>query len=627
MINIGKKSHGGAMKRLTIIVILVLVVALGGGIALRVVGRGETVNVVHWSNGHLMRPGLMNEMSAKFNQEGHRTKSGKCIQVQVFNHGSAEQSDDLLSRVSRGLPVERKFPDPTIVTPSSADWLTRVNNAAGRTVVDLGGSRSIATALIGIVTYRDMAESLGWPNKEIGYADIIALRNDPRGWASYPGARAEWGQRPLVAFTDPITSTTGRSVLFSLYAIGAGKTPEQLTLDDVSNPSVVSYVKQFQTLIDHYMIGTIPLNTKVYEGPKYGHFFIMPEDNLIHLYEGTEFAFINGVNVQAPPIQRPMVMIYPKEGSMLRNNIAGMVQAPWVTEEQVEGANKWIYFLLEDEQQRAFLAAGFRPGSKLPVNDPSSKITGRFGLEAAPRVQLLSPERIDPAVAAAIEQSWQDVKKPAIVTFVVDVSGSMAGQKLDQAKQGMIRALDAMAVNNQVGFLTFSDSLVTRIPVAPLAQNRYVIANAVADMKVLSYTALYDAIKAGIEMTDAARGDEGAIRAVVVLTDGHGNRGVTRLDGIIRMMSRSEVAIKRFSGFENDTTAEREGGLLVNKQDIIGSGLAIKTRNPVQIFFIGIGKDADMEVGRMLAQATGAEFQGVADKDLAQLLEEFSKYF
>jgi len=41
----------------------------------------------------------------------------------------------------------------------------------------------------------------------------------------------------------------------------------------------------------------------------------------------------------------------------------------------------------------------------------------------------------------------------------------------------------------------------------------------------------------------------------------------------------------------------------------------------------GIGKDADMEVGRILAQATDAEFQGVTDKDLARLLEEFSKYF
>jgi Ca-activated chloride channel family protein len=224
------------MKRLTIIIILALIVAIGVSIAVRTVGRGETVDVVHWSNGHLMRPGLMDEMAAQFNQEGLRTESGKRIQVQVFNHGSAEQSDDLLSRVSRGLPIERKLPDPTIVTPSSADWLTRVNNAAGWTVVDLDHSRSIVTAMIGIVTYRDMAECLGWPNKEIGYADIIALRNDPQGWARYPNARAEWGQRPLVAFTDPTTSTTGRSMLFSLYAIAAGKAPEQLTLADVGDP-------------------------------------------------------------------------------------------------------------------------------------------------------------------------------------------------------------------------------------------------------------------------------------------------------------------------------------------------------------------------------------------------------
>lgn len=616
------------MKRLTIVIVLALVLAVGGGITLRAVGwGGETVTVVHWSNGHLMRPGLMKEMAAQFNQEVHRMRSGKRIQVQVINHGSAEQSDDLLSRVSRGLPLERQFPDPTIVTPSSADWLTRVNDAVGRTVVDLADSRSIATALIGIVTYRDMAECLGWPNKEIGYADIIALRNDPRGWASYPSAKAEWGQRPLVAFTDPITSTTGRSVLFSLYAIAAGKPPDQLTLADASDPAVVSYVKQFQTLIDHYMIGTIPLNTKVYQGPRYGHFFLMPEDNLIHLYEGTEHAFINGVDVQAPPIDRPMVMIYPKEGSMVRNNIAGIVQAPWVTEEQVEAAEAWVGFLLQDEQQRAFMAAGFRQGTNLSLTDAASKINGRFGLDATPRTQLLSPERIDPAVAAAIEKSWQEVKRPAVVTFVVDTSGSMAGTKLDQAKQGMIRAVDAMASNNQVGFLTFSDSVAARIPVGPMAQNRFAIANTVQEMKALGSTALYDATRVGIEMTDGASGEPDAIRAVVVLTDGHANRGQTQLDAIIKMMSRNEVGIRRFRGFESDLIAEEEGGRQVGKQDIIGSGLAVGTRYPIQIFFIGIGKDADMEVGRMLAQATGAEFQGVTEKDLAQLLEEFSKYF
>jgi Ca-activated chloride channel family protein len=616
------------MKIMNYLVVLMMIVTLGvGSTSCGTSVSNETVTVVHWINGHLMRPGLMKEMSAQFNQEIHRTKSGKKIQVEVYNHGSAEQSDDLAARVTKGAPTERKFPDPTIVTPSSADWLVRANENIGHTVVDLKGSRSIASAYIGIVTYQEMAEVLGWPQKQIGYADIIALRNDPQGWSKYPNAKAEWGQKPLFAFTDPITSTTGRSVLFSLYAIASGKAPEQLNLGDVTDPEIVAYVKQFQSLIDHYIIGTIPLNTKVYQGPRYGHFFLMPEDNLIHLYEGGEQAIFNGIASVAPPIEEPMVMIYPKEGSMVRNNIAGLVQASWVTTEQLEAADIWIDFLLQDKQQRAFMNAGFRPGTDISLTDASSKINSKFGLEANPNVQLLTPERIDPDVAMAIENSWQDVKKPGIVTFVMDVSNSMYGTKLEQAKAGIVRALDGMAKNNQVGFLTFSDTVGNVVPVKPLAQNRFLIANLVQDIKVQGNTALYDAIKTGIEMTDTVEGVDNAIRAIVVLTDGHANKGETQLDDLIQMVSRDEANIRQFPGFQNDTMGWDDSGKQVLKQDIIGYKLIMPTQNPIQIFFIGIGGDADIEVGRMLAQATGAEFQGVTDEDLAQLLEEFSKYF
>ena len=623
------------MKKLTIAVIVVVILIVGGIIAVRSLDLGPRlpepppVEIVQWSNGHLMRPGLMKEMAEQFNQAKYRIASGARVQVKVYNHGSAEQADDLLSRVTRGVPIERDKPNPTVVTPSSADWLVRVNQGAGRVVVDTGGSRSIVSALIGIVTYREMAEALGWPDKEIGYADIIALRNSPQGWADsdYPGAKAEWGQKPLMAFTDPITSTTGRSVLFSLYAIGARKSPEQLTMSDVSDPKVVAYVEQFQTLVDHYMIGTIPLNTKVYQGPRYGHFFIMPEDNLIHLYEGTEQALIDGVTVQAPPIDKDMVMIYPKEGTMIRNNIAGIVKASWVTEEQVEAANRWIDFMREDAQQKAFMKFGFRPATNVPLTDPASRITGSYGLSTSPRSQIQVPERIDPAVAAAIEKSWQDVKRTGIVTFVMDVSGSMSGTKLDQAKQGMTQALDGMAQNNQVGFLTFSENINTQVQVAPLTTNRYAIATAVEKLKAQGATGLYDAIKTGIDMSDSASGDDNAIRAVVVLTDGQANRGETTLDKLISMMSLKEINISQFPGFEDDKVGVEEGGRTVPKSEIIGTDLVLSTKHEVQVFFIGIGQDADMQIGRMLAQATGAEFQGVTEKDLASVLASFSKYF
>jgi Ca-activated chloride channel family protein len=350
----------------------------------------------------------------------------------------------------------------------------------------------------------------------------------------------------------------------------------------------------------------------------------MPEDNLIHLYEGTERAFINGVKVSAPPIEQPMVKMYPMEGSMARNNCAGIVQAPWVTEEHREAAQKWVDFLREDVQQRALMAAGFRPATNLPLADT---ISGKYGLDPTQPTIEFNPALIDPAVASEIDQAWEEVKRPAIVTFVMDTSGSMKGDKLLQAKDGMIRALDTMAKNNQIGLLCFNTDVTNRIPVASLPVNRFKIANAVKGLRAQGGTALYDAIKTAVKMTDAATGDKDAIRGVVVLTDGQANEGQTELHELIRLMSNNEIPIQQFRGFQDDQAAVDEQGRHIDKKDIIGTTLDIEVHHPVQIFFIGIGEDADMEVGRMLAEATGAEFQGTTKKDLAGVLEAFSKYF
>ena len=178
----------------------------------------------------------------------------------------------------------------------------------------------------------------------------------------------------------------------------------------------------------------------------------------------------------------------------------------------------------------------------------------------------------------------------------------------------------------QVGFLSFDDEINTSIPVAPLESNAYLIHEAVQKMRARGETALYDAIKRGIEMTDAAVGDEEAIRAVVVLTDGRANEGLTRLDDLIQMEA-NEKPIVEFSGMEDGPLPLDKDGRRVNKKDVIGTRLALETEHPIQVFFIGIGEDADLEVGRIISNATGAEFQGVREKDLAEVIEELSGYF
>jgi len=111
------------------------------------------------------------------------------------------------------------------------------------------------------------------------------------------------------------------------------------------------------------------------------------------------------------------------------------------------------------------------------------------------------------------------------------------------------------------------------------------------------------------------------------LTDGLANRGMAQLDDIIHIMSRREIPIQRLNGLNGLSSALDVQGQSVDKKDIVGAELVIETSHPIQVFFIGIGDDADMDIGRMLAEATGAEFQGVKDADLANVLEEFSKYF
>jgi Ca-activated chloride channel family protein len=632
------------MKPLTSAVLALLVVAVVAALVLRERGigeSGETVTVVHWATGHLLRSTcnpecqsptksegslrLLPQMTKEFNDAGHRTASGKRIKVELYYGNGAIQKAELTSRINQATAINSRLPDPTLVTPSASHWLVDVNRATGREVVDLRDteSRSLARSYVGIVTFREMAECLGWPNNEIGYAEIIALRDDPQGWSSYPCAKPEWGERPLLAFTDPTQSDTGRAVLLLLYAIAAGKAPEDLTEADLERPEVVEYVRHFQTLVDHYQVYSTSVNSKIYQGPRWGHFFLMPEDNLIHLYDGTEDCFELGVEVQCPKLARPVVMIYPKEGSLLRENCACLVQADWVTDEQREAAEEWVKYLRADAQQRSIMEAGFRPGTDLAVADP---ISSKYGLNPATPKKVLHAERIQPSVAAAIDRSWVDVKKPGIVTWVIDTSGSMSGEKLAQAKEGMIRALGSIAPTNQVGFVSFSNVVGERIPIRPLTANKFVIANEVERLRAGGGTALYDAIAAAISLTDTAVGPPDAIRAVVVLTDGRANDGRMKLDGLIHMTSRNEVPIAGCRGFQDDEVCLDVTGRSVPMGEVIGSHVVYTTANPIQIFFIGIG-DADLQIGRVLSEASGAEFLGVTEKDLAQVLEEFSKYF
>jgi Ca-activated chloride channel family protein len=209
--------------------------------------------------------------------------------------------------------------------------------------------------------------------------------------------------------------------------------------------------------------------------------------------------------------------------------------------------------------------------------------------------------------------SWQDVKKPAVVVLVVDTSGSMEGDKLAKAKEAAEAFLDTVSPNDFVGLVTFSTRINRTVAVAPIQASKFDIAAVIETATANGSTAMYDALKRAAEMADSYPVQGDAIRAVLLLSDGESNAGDTRLCDIVELQDQRENSVPCFSG--------RVGA------DIRGAGPALRTKNHVAIFSIAYGKDADLQTLKVIAQGTNGVATTADPKDIKTVLETFGRYF
>lgn len=599
---------------------LILVVFIAGVALFFLFGRGfvgEPITVVMWTSGEKMN--YLKEIVPQFNHEQHTLAElfpdspAQPIQVEVYTVNSGTMAEYLVHKVRDGIEFPPGVSPPHIVSPSVDHWLSRVNFLTQTQLFDLETTKSLALTPVVIATYEEMARALGWPAKALGWGEIIALAQNPQGWMMVSEAKVEWGRKPLLAWTDPFVSSTARSALFAAYVAAAQKSAEQLTIADLDRPEVVEYLRKLQSAVDHYFPETLKLQTKIFQGPKFVHFTPLEEYMLPWMKRG----LVNSETIvgqeEKKPLERRMVAIYPREGTVWHNNPGAIVQhVPWTSQAHQQAAQVFIEYLLKPAQQEKAMEWGFRPAN--PNVAYGQYLSREFGINPQEPRALLG--RLRPEVAEAIMQRWQDVKKPGIVVLVVDLSGSMEGDKLRQAKAGAKRFLDAVAPHNLVGLVTFSDRVIDRVPIAPIKANKFVIAEIIDRARATGGTALYDAVQAAISMVDAVASDEEAIRGVVLLTDGVRTAGRVKLSDLVMLMTRNETVVSQFEGGENES-----------KSHLLGTKLALTTKHPIHIFSIALGQDADHEVLRILSEATNSTFNKASDKDLAQILERFGKYF
>jgi hypothetical protein len=93
-------------------------------------------------------------------------------------------------------------------------------------------------------------------------------------------------------------------------------------------------------------------------------------------------------------------------------------------------------------------------------------------------------------------------------------------------------------------------------------------------------------------------------------------------------MSVNERPVTRCGGFESGTDCVDPSGRTVTLDKVLGESLALPvTHTNMHIFYVGLGSDVDIQVGRILASATGATYVPATEQNIATVLENFGKYF
>ncbi|MFF6925516.1 vWA domain-containing protein [Streptomyces californicus] len=139
-------------------------------------------------------------------------------------------------------------------------------------------------------------------------------------------------------------------------------------------------------------------------------------------------------------------------------------------------------------------------------------------------------------------------RPPAALTFVVDISGSMAETgRLDLVRTSLDILTDELRDDDSLALVTFSDEAETRLPMTRLGGNRNRIKDVVEELRPARSTNVGAGVTLGYE--ESVEGHrEGATNRVVLLSDALANTGDTEAESILKKIdsARREYGITLF---------------------------------------------------------------------------------
>lgn len=257
--------------------------------------------------------------------------------------------------------------------------------------------------------------------RKLGYTEEIAQEGSPSlvqspvviaGWGSFVEKYNIKSFRDLYELAetldfkfghpDPRDSNGGTMAVVLEFAEAARKNPEELTINDFKDDSVLEFVSTIESKAVYYGKSTGFFGRWAAEnGPSAISFFSVYENVVLD----------NSLKAERK-WGEPFVAVYPKDGTLLSDHPFVILDAPWIEPWQRGVAEQYLSFLLREENQLKAQQYGFRPANAtVPLN------TTIFSEENGVREDMGNVPVLNPLPGDALEALftvWIKVKNQGI---------------------------------------------------------------------------------------------------------------------------------------------------------------------------------------------------------------------
>ena len=487
---------------------------------------------------------------------GPRLAAGRCITIRVESRNSGK----ILTQLTQGWkPADG--PRPDVWSPASSTWFELTRYKAQPGLLPTTAEPLFTTPLV-IGMPKPMAQALGWPNADIGWAVLAALARDPAGWGRH--GHPEWGPFRL-GKTNPNYSASGFTATIGAYFAATGHSDE-LTKDDVDRPATQAFVKDIEKAVVHYGDTTLTFLANLRRADdrdtalSYISAVTVEEASLVAYNLGYPCGAASsepGCAKKDPP-KTPLVAIYPTEGTLYSDH--PYVKMPGLSAAKDAVADDFLTYVHSNSQHVTDKLAevGFRTFD----GRPTTRLTSQNG--AVPTITVRTLHRPPPPVLDEILKVWPALRKPANVLVVIDTSGSMNDKisdhgptKLALVNQaaGDLVAPDGFGNADRVGLWQFSEGrnggpdYRVVVPGAAMSTGqRALIETGIARMTAGGGTALFDTVNAAVGQIRSTW-DPNAINAVVVLSDGKDeySQTITTVEDLIPKIHSVDKPVRVFT--------------------------------------------------------------------------------